>query len=126
MCLFHFFFSFKINNFKSFGYTRLLNYSEEFEYFMSKLKVSDLKSLVFLSATDQKEGSRLYSFNLNKNGSSNISTIHEFTIPSLVHNQYSMINVEGLKDDRKIIFQVFNENGSLIYKKNFHQDQLKF
>lgn len=103
-----------------------VNYHQEFNYFMSKLNISDANSIILISAGDV-DGTKLYRYNTGaKNEFQSTKSIYEFNISSLSKNEYSMISFKGSKKQRKMFFETYNENGNLLYRKHLTQAQLAF
>jgi len=94
-----------------------LNFKQKFDYFMYRLKVSGLSGVILVSGGSDT-GTFLNQYSLDD------YTINEFNISSLGANNYSLISVNGIQGDRRLSFNTYNENGNLIYRKNFHQNDL--
>ena len=94
-----------------------LNYTKKFDYFMYRLKVSGLDGVILVSG-NSVSGTRLNQYTIDN------YTVNELNISSLDENNYSLINISGLVGDRKLSFNTYNENGNLIYRKYFHQNDL--
>tara|TARA_Y100000766_G_C18865153_1_gene585299 strand:- start:165 stop:1379 length:1215 start_codon:yes stop_codon:yes gene_type:complete len=107
-------------------YDSFINFQEEFKYFIDRLNEVDNNGIVLLSAGDLSETPNLNQYNLEKKPLGVQSFVYEFNVPSLSNNLYSLISIKGKEKNRIIYFETYNENGNLIFKKHFHQDQLRF
>tara|TARA_B100002052_G_C15868429_1_gene593441 strand:+ start:917 stop:2131 length:1215 start_codon:yes stop_codon:yes gene_type:complete len=107
-------------------YDSFINFQEEFKYFIDRLNEVDNNGIVLLSAGDLSENPNLNQYNLEKKPLGVQSFVYEFNVPSLSNNLYSLISIKGKEKNRIIYFETYNENGNLIFKKHFHQDQLRF
>ena len=102
-----------------------LNYGKQFKYFMERLQIAKPNGLILVT-TGAKEGTKLnrIHFSSDKELNNNSSSVTEFNISSLADNNYSLISVKGSSKDRILSFETYNQNGNLIYKKSFHQNEL--
>ena len=115
-----------------------LHYTEEYNYFLDKINLSELPGLILLSTScleinsqfDSEEThslTRMNKYVVSKNLKNNQNnSIHEFQFSSLDSNTYSLINISGKKGNRTLSFETYNENGTIIYKKELHEDELQF
>jgi len=112
-----------------------VNYPEEYEHFLQKINISEIQGLVLLSTFDnpidqigstvQNALTKMNKHSLSKNVVSD-RNVHEFQFSSIGNNTYSLISILGQRGDRTLSFETYNENGTLIYRKKLHQNELQF
>ena len=103
-----------------------LSFQDEFNYFVDRLNEVDNDGIILLSGGNFSDHPKLNRFNLEKTPLDVQSFVYEFNTPSLSSNLYSLISIKGQENNRIIYFESYNENGNLVFKKHFHQDQLRF
>ena len=103
-----------------------INFREEFDYFIDRLNEVDNNGIVLLSGGDLSNFPQLSQFSLEEKPNGFQSFVYEFNTPSLSDNMYSLISIKGRENNRILYLESYNENGTLIFKKHFHQDQLRF
>jgi len=96
-----------------------LNYQKQFDYFLYRLEISQLNSVLLLSSSKHKD------VQMNQLSLSNNKMLYEFNVPSLESNFYSLINIHGEKGSRYLSFETYNQNGNLMYKKKFNETELQ-
>ena len=104
-----------------------LNYQQEFEYFLYRLEVAEIKGVVLLSA-NSSSGTMMNEYKLAKrlDGSiSNKKSLFEFNISPLSMNNYSLVSVSGKQGYRVFSFETYNQNGNIIYRKSLYENDLK-
>ena len=104
-----------------------LSYQKEFEHFLYRLEVADLKGLILLSANGQS-GTMMNEYNLPKKAGENINnkkSIYEFNISPLNMNNYSLVSISGKRGYRVFSFETYNQNGSLVYRKSLYESDLR-
>mgnify|MGYP001288225119 CR=1 FL=1 len=104
-----------------------LHYQKEFEHFLYRLEVADLKGLILLSANGQS-GTMMNEYKLPKQAGENINnkkSIYEFNISPLNMNNYSLVSISGKRGYRVFSFETYNQNGSLVYRKSLYESDLR-
>ncbi len=101
-----------------------LHFEDEFNYFIKRLNDVNNDGIILLSGGNISGHPKLNQYNLEKNRLGVQSFIYEFNTPSLSNNIYSSISIKGRENNRIIYFESYNENGNLLFKKHFHEDQL--
>ena len=103
-----------------------LNYQKEFEYFLYRLEVSDVKGVVLLSANGSS-GTMMNEYKLTKesSGVNNKKSIFEFNTSPLHMDNYSVVSVSGKYGYRVFTFSTYNQNGNVIYRKSLYENDLR-
>ena len=137
------------------GEESLLNYKDQFDHFMYRLKVSGAEGVILLSYQDLQntEGNEWVKDKSKKDGliqkgyiSANNTQfkkyekdpnwsdlrywhpIYEFNFGQIagLSQNFSRIKVEGESGKRVCIIETFNETGERLFIKRIHEDELKF
>ena len=103
-----------------------LNYEKEFEYFLYRLEVSDVKGVVLLSA-NSSSGTMMNEYKLTKesSGVNKKKSIFEFNTSPLHMDNYSLVSVSGKYGYRVFTFSTYNQNGNVIYRKSLYENDLR-
>ena len=104
-----------------------LNYKEEFDYFLYKLDMSDLDGVVLLSNSSvNKTFMQQYDLsNASVLDESCSNCIYEFRLPSIASGHYSLVNITGKNKKRTLLIETYDEFGSLVFKKELKEGDLK-
>ena len=104
-----------------------LNYQKEFDYFLYRLEVSDVKGVVLLSANGSS-GTMMneYKFKNQLAGKLNQKkSLFEFNTSPLHMQNYSLVSISGKQGYRIFTFETFNQNGNVIYRKSLYENDLR-
>lgn len=107
----------------------LLNYKDQLEHFMYRLKLSGLEGVILLSGQGKETQFTKYEKDPNWNDLRFWHPIYEFNFGSIADGgsqNFSRIKVEGKSGKRVCIIETFNEVGERLFIKRIHEDELKF
>jgi alkaline phosphatase D len=119
----------------------LRHYAAEFDELINFIRVNKIKGVVFLTGdrhfTEMHKISfpglyDLYDFTSSPitSGAYNISKTNEFNNPTRVEgslymgNSFSRIGISGARNDRKVIFEIFNQEGIKQWDYTIHEKSL--
>ena len=100
-----------------------VNYKNQYDYFMYRLQLCKNNGLILVSGNPE-EGTKLNQLDLFGDTERHKTIVSEFQISSLNNNNYSLISIKGAKGERMLSFETYNENGNLVYRKQFKEDEL--
>lgn len=111
------------------GDESLVNYKNQLEHFMYRLKMSGSEGVILLSGQGTETQFKKYDKDPNWSNMRFWHPIYEFNFGSLTNvnsQNFSRIKVEGKSGKRVCIIETFNETGERLFIKRIHEDELKF
>ena len=107
----------------------LINYKDQLDHFMYRLKLSGAEGVILLSGQGEKTQFKKYEKDPNWSDLRFWHPIYEFNFGSIAgmgEQNFSRIKVEGKTGKRVCVIETFNENGERLFIKRIHEDELKF
>ena len=113
------------------GEESLLNYKNQLDHFMYRLKTSGAEGVILLSGQGEETQFKKYSKDPNWSDMRFWHPVYEFNFGSIANGNgasqnFSRIKVEGKSGKRVCIIETFNEIGERLFIKRIHEDELKF
>ncbi len=116
------------------GEESLINYKDQLEHFMYRLKLSGAEGVILLSGQGSETQFMKYEKDPNWSDLRFWHPVYEFNLGALIPlekslggvQNFSRIKVEGKSGKRVCIIETFNQDGKRVFLKRIHEDELKF
>ena len=110
------------------GDESLVNYKDQLEHFISRLKDSQTEGVILLSGQGSETQFKKYEKDPNWSDMSFWHPIYEFNFGALSSGDkqnFSRIKVEGKSGKRVCIIETFDQSGKQIFIKRIHESELR-